>query len=378
MNQLQMIWKNYDRGLLTTVILLCIVGTVMLYSASSVWAYNHYSSDTYFLQKQALRLIFGFIAMYAGMRLDYRRLKDWANIIMITALLLLLATKIIFLLHHDSNPARWIYLGPLSLQTSDLARLALIIYLSAYITKKRQQLEDFYFSFLPAVVVIALTLGLIVIQPDFSTAAIIGFIAFAILFLGGAKLPHISVTITSALVVMVPVMLAEPYRRTRVLSFLNPLADTGGASYQAQQSLISLGNGGLFGMGLGNSMEKNLFLPTPHTDFIFAIIGEEMGFIGAMIVLTLFLIVFQRGVKISKEASDPFGILLALGIAFSFILYAFINIGVVTNLLPTTGLPMPLVSYGGSGLVLNLASIGILLNISRKNRPSNSKGGLFA
>ena len=276
----------------------------------------------------------------------------------------------IYFLQHNPAPARWIHLGPLSLQTSDIARLSLIIYLSAYINKKRQQLEDFYFGFLPAVVVIALILGLIIIQPDFSTAAIIGVIGFTILFLGGARLPHIVVTITSAITILIPVMLMEPYRRARILSFFNPIADTGGSSYQVQQSLISLGNGGLFGLGLGNSMEKNLFLPTPHTDFIFSIIGEETGFIGVIIVLTLFLIAFQRGIKIAKNATDPFGILLALGISFSFILYAFINTAVISNLLPTTGLPMPLISYGGSGLVLNLAGIGILLNISRKNRPS--------
>ena len=370
MTQLNQIWKNYDRMLIMTVMLLAVVGMVMLYSASSIWAYNHYDTGTYFLQKQVLRLAIALLIMYGFMRLDYRHLKDWANIILIGSVVLLIATKMIYFLQHNPAPARWIHLGPLSLQTSDIARLSLIIYLSAYINKKRQQLEDFYFGFLPAVVVIALILGLIIIQPDFSTAAIIGVIGFTILFLGGARLPHIVVTITSAITILVPVMLMEPYRRTRILSFFNPAADTGGSSYQVQQSLISLGNGGLFGLGLGNSMEKNLFLPTPHTDFIFSIIGEETGFIGVIIVLTLFLIAFQRGIKIAKNATDLFGILLALGIAFSFILYAFINTAVVSNLLPTTGLPMPLISYGGSGLVLNLAGIGILLNISRKNRPS--------
>ena len=370
MTQLNQIWKNYDRMLIGTVLLLAVVGMVMLYSASSIWAYNHYDTGTYFLQKQVLRLAIALLIMYGFMRLDYRHLKDWANIILIGSVVLLIATKMIYFLQHNPAPARWIHLGPLSLQTSDIARLSLIIYLSAYINTKRKQLEDFYFGFLPAVVVIALILGLIIIQPDFSTAAIIGVIGFTILFLGGARLPHIVVTITSAITILIPVMLMEPYRRARILSFFNPIADTGGSSYQVQQSLISLGNGGLFGLGLGNSMEKNLFLPTPHTDFIFSIIGEETGFIGVIIVLTLFLIAFQRGIKIAKNATDPFGILLALGISFSFILYAFINTAVISNLLPTTGLPMPLISYGGSGLVLNLAGIGILLNISRKNRPS--------
>ncbi len=370
MTGLALIWKNYDRMLIITVLLLATVGMIMLYSASAIWAYNHYDTGTYFLQKQILRLAIALLVLYVFMRLDYRRLREWANIILIGSIGLLLITKLSYILRGDPNPARWIQAGYLSLQTSDIARLSLIIYLAEYANNKRKQLTDFYFGFLPAVVIIAIILFLIIIQPDFSTAAIIGVIGFTLLFLGGARLSHIVVTITSSVTILIPIMLMEPYRRVRILSFFNPTIDTGGASYQVQQSLISLGNGGLFGLGLGNSMEKNLFLPTPHTDFIFSIIGEETGFIGAIIVLTLFLIAFQRGIKIAKNATDPFGILLALGIAFSFIFYAFINTAVVTNLLPTTGLPMPLISYGGSGLVMNMAGIGILLNISRKNRPS--------
>ncbi|MFH1853647.1 MAG: putative lipid II flippase FtsW [Candidatus Neomarinimicrobiota bacterium] len=375
MKPIELLWKNYDRPLIIMILVLCTLGTVMLYSASSIWAYNQYDTGAYFLQKQFLRLLIGLAVMIGCMLFDYRRLKDLAAAIMIIAIILLVATKLLFVLRHDLSPARWIALGPLTIQTSDIARLAMIIYLAAYIDRKRQLLQDFYFGFLPAIVVLAVILALIIIQPDFSTAAILGMIGFTMLFLGGAKLPHILVTITSAVTVLIPVMLLEPYRRARILSFLNPDNDIQGASYQVQQSLISLGNGGLFGMGLGNSMEKNLFLPTPHTDFIFSIIGEETGFIGALVVLTLFLLVFQRGVRIAKEAPDTFGILLAQGLAFSFILYAFINAAVVTNLLPTTGLPMPLISYGGSGLVINLAGIGILLNISRKQRPPKHSQG---
>ncbi len=366
------IWKNYDRGLLITVALLAVIGTVMLYSASSIWAYNHFDTGAYFLQKQLLRLILGFVAMVICMHLDFRYLKQWSTGIMITAIIFLLATKISFIIRGIDGTARWINLGFITIQTSDLARLALIIYLSAYLTRKRQQLHDFYYGFIPAVVIMALVLALIILQPDFSTAAMLGVIGFTILFLGGAKISHIAATVAVAVTVMIPVMMLEPYRRARIFSFFDPTADVGGASYQIQQSLISLGNGGLLGLGLGNSMEKNLFLPTPHTDFIFSIIGEEIGFIGAFAVLTLFLFVFQRGIKIAKNCTDPFGMFLALGIAFSFVLYAFINAGVVTNLLPTTGLPMPLISYGGSGLVINLASIGILLNISLKKRPAKS------
>jgi cell division protein FtsW len=194
------------------------------------------------------------------------------------------------------------------------------------------------------------------------------------LFIGGARMPHIMATGAVAVVVMIPVMLMRSYRMKRVIYWLSSVsgmsteANQEVIGYQAQQSLISLGNGGFWGLGLGNSMEKNLFLPTPHTDFIYAIIGEELGLLGAIFVITLFLLIFQRGIKIAKETTDPFGVMLTVGISFSIIIYAFINVAVVTGIIPVTGLPMPLVSHGGSSLVMNLACLGILLNISQAKR----------
>ena len=221
----------------------------------------------------------------------------------------------------------------------------------------------------------------IIIQPDFSTAVVIGLIGFSMLFIGGAKLTHIFTTGVVSIVIMIPIMLMRSYRMKRIIYWLgsvfgvNNTADQEVIGYQAQQSLISLGNGGFWGLGLGNSLEKNLFLPTPHTDFIFAIIGEELGLLGAIFILSLFLFIFQRGIKIAKVTTVPFGVMLAFGLSFSIIIYAFINIAVVTGIFPVTGLPMPLVSHGGSSLVINLACIGILLNISQAKRSVSHSSG---
>ncbi len=376
MRQLDIITKKYDQILLILIILLGVLGTVMLYSSSSSLSMDETNNLTHtlFLRSHLKRLLVGLVAMFIIMVLDYRRLKKVAPYLMMASLFLLGFTKLVFWIKGYTFPARWLDLGFVSFQTSDFARLSVIIYLAYYIDKKRGQIKDFYSGFFPPIVMIGLLLSLIIIQPDFSTAAVIGLVGFVLLFLGGAKISHMAATGAVSIAVMIPVMLMRSYRMKRVLYWLGAFVGLGeGANqevvgYQAQQSLISLGNGGFLGLGLGNSMEKNLFLPTPHTDFIFAIIGEELGLVGAIFILTLFLFVFQRGIKIAKDTTDPFGVMLAVGIAFSFVLYAFINVAVVTSLVPTTGLPMPLISYGGSGLVVNLASLGILLNISQSKR----------
>ncbi|MDP6991473.1 MAG: putative lipid II flippase FtsW [Candidatus Marinimicrobia bacterium] len=383
MKHIDIITKKYDQILLVLIILLCVVGTVMLYSASSSLSLNETSgvTDTFFLRSHLKRLIVGMVVMFFFIFMDYRKLKSVAPYLMIGSIILLLATKITYMAKGISFPARWLDLGILTVQTSDIARFSLIVYLAYYIDKKRDKLKDFYEGFFPPIVLMAAILGTIVIQPDFSTAAVIGFIGFAMLFIGGARLPHIMATSVVAVVVMIPVMLMRSYRMKRVLYWLGSVfgfsggADQDVVGYQAQQSLISLGNGGFWGLGLGNSLEKNLFLPTPHTDFIFAIIGEELGLLGALFVITLFLFIFQRGIKIAKETTDPFGVMLTVGISFSIIIYAFINVAVVTGIFPVTGLPMPLISHGGSSLVMNLACLGILLNVSQAKRSvSHSEG----
>ncbi len=376
---IDMLIQRYDRQLLIYLGVLTVMGTVMLYSASwyESFASSNGRTDMLYLQGHLKRMLVGVFFLFGFLILDYRRLKEIAPYLVIGAIILLIATKAYYLAKGFGwyKPARWLFVGPFTLQTSDFARMAIIVFMAYYIDKKRDQLKDFQMGLLPALSVLAVTMGLIVIQPDYSTALMIGAIGVLILFIGGAKISQLSLAGASALLVGIPVLLSREYRRQRIFSFFG-IGDDPEVGYQAGQSLISLGNGGIFGVGLGNSIEKNHFLPTPHTDFIFAIIGEELGFIlGTVPVLTLFLLIFFRGLKVAKECTDPFGVFLAVGISFNFILYAFVNAAVVTGIFPVTGLPMPMVSYGGSGMVINMALIGILLNVSQARRSVGGNRG---
>ena len=371
--------QRYDRHLLIFLCILSVLGTVMLYSAS--W-YESFSSsngrtEMLFLQNHLKRLLVGVFFLFGFLTFDYRKLKEIAPYLIMFSIFLLVMTKLYYLGKGYSwyKPARWLYLGPFSVQTSDIARFSVIVYMAFYADKKRDKLKDFQLGLLPALGILSIIMALIIIQPDYSTALMIGSIGVLILFIGGASISQLSAAGAGAMLVGIPVLLSREYRRQRILSWFG-IGDNTEIGYQANQSLISLGNGGIFGVGLGNSIEKNHFLPTPHTDFIFAIIGEELGFvIGTVPVLTLFLLIFIRGLKIAKECTDPFGIFLSIGIAFNLVLYAFVNAAVVTGVFPVTGLPMPMVSYGGSGMVVNMAMMGILLNISQSRRSVGGKKG---
>jgi cell division protein FtsW len=376
---IDMLIQRYDRHLLVYLGILTVMGTVMLYSASwyESFANSNGRTDMLFLQGHLKRMLVGVFFLFGFLTLDYRRLKDIAPYFLVGAIILLISTKAFYLMKGFSwyKPARWLYLGPFTLQTSDVARMAIIVFMAYYVDKKRDQLKDFQMGLLPALSVLAIIMGLIVIQPDYSTALMLGTIGALILFIGGAQISQLTLAGAGAMLIGIPVLLSREYRRVRILSFFG-LGDNPDIGYQASQSLISLGNGGIFGVGLGNSIEKNHLLPTPHTDFIFAIIGEELGFIlGTVPVLTLFILIFFRGLKVAKECTDPFGVFLAVGISFNLVLYAFVNVAVVTGIFPVTGLPMPMVSYGGSGMVINMALIGILLNISQARRSVGSTRG---
>ena len=369
---IDIIIQKYDRHLLTYLLILIIFGTVMLYSASWYESYTNSNgtTDMLYLKNHIKRLFIGFLFLFGFLMFDYRKLKIIAPYLIILTIVLLIATKIYYLINGHSwyKPSRWLYIGPFSFQTSDVARFSVIIFISYYVDKKRILLKQFYNGLFPSISILIIIMGLIIIQPDYSTAIMIGAIGVMILFIGGAKIQHLTTCGAVGLLIGIPILLSREYRKKRILSFFgfDNNADIG---YQANQSLNSLGNGGVFGVGLGNSIEKNHFLPTPHTDFIFAIIGEELGFIlGTMPILTLFLLIFLRGLKIAKNSTDPFAVLLSVGISFNIILYAFVNAAVVTGLFPVTGLPMPMISYGGSGMIINFSMIGILLNISKAKR----------
>ena len=380
MTQLDIIIKKYDKMLLWIILALCGIGVVMLYSASSFKSLYLTSglSDTIYLRSHLKRMIIGITAMFFFAVLDYRKLKSIAPHFIVLSIFLLFLTKVMSILNGSASASRWLDIGFISMQTSDIARLSLIIYLAYYIDKKGNRIREFYTGIIPPLFLIAVMLFLIIVQPDFSTAAVLGMIGFIMLFIGGAKISHLAAASGAALAIMIPVMLMMPYRMKRIVYWISSIfgeSESLGQNlgYQAQQSLISLGNGGIKGLGIGNSLEKNLFLPEPHTDFIFAIIGEELGLWGAIIVLSIFLFLFQRGIKIAKGTTDTFGIMIAIGIVTSMILYAFVNVGYVTGILPVTGLPIPLISHGGSNLVITLSGLGILLNISESKRSINNK-----
>ncbi len=377
MNYLNIISKKYDRVLIIAIMLLITTGTIMLYSASSAISLSETGgkTDTLYLIAFLKRLLIGIIALFVFTMIDYRRLKSIAKYMIFGIIGLLVVTKTVYIINGYTSPARWLFIGPFSFQTSDVARLAIILFIAAYIDMEKERLKKFYDGFLPPVIICAIVIGLVMIQPDFSTAIMLGLICGIMLFMGGARIPHLLAMGTASIAIATPVMLIAPYRRMRILSWFNGNEDISSAGYQIHQSLISLGNGQIFGLGLGNSLEKNLFLPTPHTDFILSIIGEELGLIGVVFVLTLFLVIFQRGIKIAKEANDAFGVFLALGISISIILYAFVNAAVVTNIVPVTGLPLPLISYGGSSMFINLIGLGILLNISQGKRSIRHQTG---
>ena len=369
---IDLIIQKYDRRLLIYLSILAVVGTIMLYSASWYESFSTSNGKTemLFLKNHLKRLFVGMIFLFGFLLIDYRKLKILAPYLIIFSIILLVFTKVYYLFQGYSwyKPSRWLYIAGFSLQTSDIARFSIIIFMAYYVDKKRDDLKDFQLGLLPALGVLSLIMTLIIIQPDYSTALMICAIGMLILFIGGAKISQLSLSSAVAMLIGIPVLLSREYRRLRILSFFG-IGDNPDIGYQANQSLISLGNGGIFGVGLGNSIEKNHFLPTPHTDFIFAIIGEELGFlIGTVPVLTLFLLIFFRGVKISKNCTDPFGVFISIGIVFNLVLYAFVNAAVVTGIFPVTGLPMRMVSYGGSGMVINMALMGILLNVSQSKR----------
>jgi cell division protein FtsW len=261
---------------------------------------------------------------------------------------------------------RWLRFSVLSFQPSEIAKFALVLYLGYFITKKGEQLRDFVHGLLPAYIVTALFAGIAILQPDFGSAMTLGIVAAVMLFAGGASLVHLGGTFLAMLPIVYIEIVHKAYRLRRVTSFLDPWSDPQGAGHQIIQSFLAFGSGGIFGRGLGEGRQKLLFLPERHSDFIFAVIGEELGLIGALVVVLLFLVILWRGIKIALSAPDEFSRLLAVGITALVSVQAMINMAVVTGLLPTKGIALPLVSYGGSSLVITLGALGILLNISKE------------
>ena len=359
-----------DRVLFVTTLLLVGLGIVIVYSASVAVAEQRYQASGFFLKRHVLRALLGLLAMLVVMRIDYHRWRKLAGLGMLASIFLLLLVLLPKIGWHGSgagqNVNRRLNLVFMSFQPAELVKLMIVFYLARQMDRKKEQIKDFKKDLLPTVCVVGLSLLLIAVEPDLGTALVIGMLAFTMFIIAGVRWLHLMGMGFLAAASAVLMVVITPYRFRRVLSFLKPDWDPGGASYQIRQSLISLGSGGIFGIGLGNSRQKLLFLPEPHTDFVFSILGEELGFIGAVFVLSLFLLLTWRGLKVARNSPDRFGFLLGLGITATIFLNAALNVAVVTRLCPTTGLPLPFISYGGSSLLFNLIGMGVLLNISRQ------------
>ncbi|MDD5731070.1 MAG: putative lipid II flippase FtsW [Candidatus Omnitrophica bacterium] len=348
----------------TTIILICI-GIVMIYSSSCIYAWERYHDGFFFLKRHLIFLFIGLIFTFLAMSVDYRKFRRFAKPLLIVALALLVLVLVPHLGREVSGARRWFRFKFISFQPSELANLAIIIYVSDFLVRKREVLRSFFRGFMPTMMVLGFAALLILIQPDLGTTIAITVVVFVMLFVAGVRASHLLYVVLAALPMLYILVFSVPYRRMRIMAFLNPWADPKGSGFQIIQSQVALGSGGLFGVGLGHSKQKLFFLPAAHTDFIFSIIGEELGLIGTIGVIILFIIFIHQGLKIIKNAPDRFGYFLSLGLVLMISFKAIINIGVSCGVLPTKGLPLPFISYGGSSFIFDMISFGILMNVAR-------------
>ena len=364
-----------DRSLLWVTALLAVIGLVMVFSASAVVAGSRFHDYVYYLKRQVAWLGFGFLLLYLASRLDYTVWRRMALPILAVSIVLLILVLIPGVGAMTKGARRWLRFGPISIQPAEMIKLVMVLYLAAYLTRKEDRVGEFTTGFLPPLVVLGLLAGLVLLQPDLGTVGVVGLVTLGMLFLGGARLSHLFGMALLALPVVALLIWRSPYRLQRLMTFLEPWKDPTGAGFQVNQSFLAFGSGGLLGVGLGESKQKLFFLPEAHTDFVLALVGEELGLVGASAIMLLYAVLVLKGFQIANRAREPFGRHLALGITLLIGLQALINAGVVTGMLPTKGLTLPLVSYGGSSLIVSLVAIGILLAISRDRQGGRHAGG---
>lgn len=359
--------KKYNKLLLLAVILISLFGLLMIYSSSNIWAEYKYNDPYKYLKSQAIFLIIGYILMIIISKFPYQNYKKLANIIFLTCTIMLILVLIPGIGTVRNGSRSWFGIGPLGLQPSEFTKLGLIIFTSKYLDNNTKELKDIKKGVLPILGVLLLIFGLIMLEPDFGTGVVIVMTIIVLLFISGVKMNFfIKIGILGLIGVIVLILIA-PYRLERIVSFINPWTDPLGSGFQIIQSLYAIGPGGLLGLGFGNSIQKHFYLPEPQTDFIFAIISEEFGFLGVLIVATLFITIIYSGLKISMKCQDNFGKLLSFGITFGLAFQTILNLMVVVGLLPVTGVTLPFLSYGGSSLLISLINMGILLNIDKNS-----------
>ena len=353
-----------DKWLFSATAGLALFGVVMVYSASAVIALQENHSQFHYVIKQGVWTMLGFVAMFAAMRLDYQRLnRSWIvyGALLVTILLLVA----VFAFSPVNGARRWIKFGGFSAQPSEIAKLALALFLAYFLEKRAGEEGSFWKTFLPCMIPLGILAALVVKEPDLGTALMLAIISMTICFAAGVRPRHVVYAAVPGLLYVGKMVIFTPFRWRRMATFIDPWADKQGSGYQVVQSLIAVGSGGPHGLGFAQGRQKLLFLPFAHSDFIFAVIGEELGLMGALIVVLVFAVFLWRGMRAALRAPDRFGMLLGIGIVVGIVAQALLNMSVVLALVPTKGIPLPFISYGGSSLVPTLAGVGILLNISQ-------------
>ena len=357
--------------LLGIVVALSLFGVVMVFSASHATALADYGDSFYFIKKQLVWMIIGFVGMFILARTDWRFVRRYAVILYVMATGLLAMVLVTGYGVAANGAARWIDLGPVRFQPSEVAKFALILFVATYLAKRRETIGEWRELALPVLPALFLMAALIMLQPDLGTTLIVGAVVYVMLIVAGARWRHLLVLGGSAIAAVALLIVTEGYRLTRFTSFLNPWKDPQNSGFQIIQSLIALGSGHWFGVGLGMSKQKFFYLPAAHTDFILAIIGEELGLLGTLAVVAAFGVLAYAGIKIALRATTHFDRLIATGITAMIMVQAVLNMGAVSGILPITGVPLPFVSYGGTSLSFTLAAVGVLLNIAAHERKSN-------
>ena len=360
---------HIDLYIFISVLALMLFSIGVVYSASNYKASYMYKGDTdYFFRNHAIRVVVGVGALFAGMFIDYHHYKRWSKLILIAGLIVLALALVGGSAIKGAH--RWLRLGPLSFQPSEFVKYALVIHLSVLLSMKQKYIQDFKYGYAPLMLWVLAVTGLIFLQPNMSNGALILSIGLLMMFIGRVNVKHIVATVAAGIPLLFIYALSAPYRLYRLQAYLMNDSATGlsNSRYQIEQAMIALGNGGVLGLGMGMSKQKELFLPESYGDFIFAIVGEEYGFVGTLVILVIFGLVLIRGVKIAKRAIDDLGRFLAIGITMTVVVYALVNASVTCGLAPTTGLPMPFLSYGGTAILFTAYALGILLNISMFTR----------
>jgi cell division protein FtsW len=355
---------KYDKVLFTATLLLVCASIVMVYSASALVALERYQQPYLFVTRQVMWAVLGLALLAVAMRIDYRTYRSDTFVWTLLVVVMLMLVGVLFSAPINGT-RRWFGFGGLGMQPSELAKIACVLFTALILERRMHRIDDLSYSLLPIGIVLAALVGLILLQPDFGTAMSLLLIVVAMVFAAGLNYRYLVGAVLVALPAVYLVLVSAPYRRRRLLAFWDPWADPLGDGFQIIQSLIAVGTGGVFGRGLMEGVQKLFYLPEPHTDFIFAVIGEELGLLGATGVLACFCLIAWRGLRISLRAEDSFGSFVALGLTSMIVVQAFVNMSVVLGLMPTKGIPLPLVSAGGSSLLISLLGMGVLLNISQ-------------